>query len=991
MKYLTTFLLVAFAICLKSNAQSVGISNEEITPHPSAALEIRTSEKGLLIPRLSAAEKASIQDPAVGLLVYQSDLTNGFYYFDGTDWVLIGEAEEYIDNDPDPTNEIQSLSLVGDTLYLSDANFILLPDGGGFTDHDEQTLSLNGDTLTISNGNFVVLETASNVGWNHNATQNIQLNSFYLTADGDNEGLRLSTSGNAEFSNNLSVDGETTVNNLVVDGNADLGTGAIQSDELDAASVTTTKIADNTITTAKIQDAQITASKLHPMGASTDQFLKYNGSTWTPATISTGLIYLGTWDASTNTPVISDATGQNGNFYIVSTAGSQNLGSGAISFEEGDWAIHNGSNYEKVNNSNDVNSVFGRTGIVTAQYGDYAWSQINLTNSSIDDITDINSTTMPAGNLLISDGSQWVSSAISGDASLTSGGSLQISNGAIGYDNIQDATGASNTIISWDGTQWEEVLFSSLEGDASASNEIQSLSLVGTNLSISSGNTVNLSTLSGVDTDDQTLDLTSNILSIVDGNSVDLSGYLDNTDAQQLSFVGTELSIGNGNTVDLASLSTTDTDDQTLTLSTNTLSISEGNSVDLSGYLDNTDAQSLSLVGTDLSISNGNTVDLSPIDTDEQTLGLVGATLSITNGNSVDLSALGGGTGTDDQTLNISNDTLYIEDGNAVFLGPYLDNTDDQTLSINPSDMLIISDGNNVSLGPYLDNTDEQTLSLVGTDLSISGGNTVDISSINTDAQNLAYNGTTHVLSLTGGATTVDLSGLQDNLGNHILGTNLSTDGNFISGAGGDTGIFVNNLGHVSIGEDKPDYKLHLTKATDAILRIDNNDPAVDGIIQLAMNALVSPTGNDFIQFIDGNGSIIGSIDGNGSTVNYNTTSDIRLKDNLIKTNHGLNTILNVKVYDYNYKGSELPQTGFSAQQLYTVFPPAVSVGGENPKTDPWSIDYSKLTPVLTQAIQDLNDKVTDLEKENEALKKKVKELEALAKRIEKIEKLLAE
>jgi hypothetical protein len=68
---------------------------------------------------------------------------------------------------------------------------------------------------------------------------------------------------------------------------------------------------------------------------------------------------------------------------------------------------------------------------------------------------------------------------------------------------------------------------------------------------------------------------------------------------------------------------------------------------------------------------------------------------------------------------------------------------------------------------------------------------------------------------------------------------------------------------------------------------------------------------------------------------------------------------------------------GFFAQELYEVYPQAVSPGIDASeqnidlvKMDPWSIDYSKLTPLLTKAIQELCIKV-------EVLEQKVVELES--------------
>jgi hypothetical protein len=53
--------------------------------------------------------------------------------------------------------------------------------------------------------------------------------------------------------------------------------------------------------------------------------------------------YLGTWDASTNAPFIEDGEGGNGDFYVVSTGGTQDLGSGNITFSGGNLVIYNGT------------------------------------------------------------------------------------------------------------------------------------------------------------------------------------------------------------------------------------------------------------------------------------------------------------------------------------------------------------------------------------------------------------------------------------------------------------------------------------------------------------------------------------------------------------------------------------------------------------------------------------------------------------------------
>jgi hypothetical protein len=84
--------------------------------------------------------------------------------------------------------------------------------------------------------------------------------------------------------------------------------------------------------------------------------------------------FQGLWNASTNTPTLANppASGTKGYYYIVSTAGTF----AGISFEVGDWIISDGTAWGKVDNTDAVSSVFGRTGNVTAANGDYTTAQV---------------------------------------------------------------------------------------------------------------------------------------------------------------------------------------------------------------------------------------------------------------------------------------------------------------------------------------------------------------------------------------------------------------------------------------------------------------------------------------------------------------------------------------------------------------------------------------------------------------------------------------
>lgn len=82
---LTTFAVIFLSLNHLLNAQNVGIGAASFSPNPSAMLDVTSTTKGILIPRMSSTDRTNITTPAQGLLVYENT-TNQFYYYTGSAW-----------------------------------------------------------------------------------------------------------------------------------------------------------------------------------------------------------------------------------------------------------------------------------------------------------------------------------------------------------------------------------------------------------------------------------------------------------------------------------------------------------------------------------------------------------------------------------------------------------------------------------------------------------------------------------------------------------------------------------------------------------------------------------------------------------------------------------------------------------------------------------------------------------------------------------------
>jgi hypothetical protein len=207
-----------------------------------------------------------------------------------------------------------------------------------------------------------------------------------------------------------------------------------------------------------------------------------------------------------------------------------------------------------------------------------------------------------------------------------------------------------------------------------------------------------------------------------------------------------------------------------------------------------------------------------------------------------------------------------------------------------------------------------------------------------------------------------------------VQGIASSTLASFrVASSSGATQFIIGANGSIGMGVATPLRSLHVSSSSASLAPFyfvnTNTNANSDGLVIGLGNTGTLAATNNFISFnksaTDASvGTVIGGIEGNGAGgVVYNTTSDERLKTATGLQARGLQALMGLEVFNYNWNESGVNNDGFFAQQLHTIFPQAVSVGSDEVDengdlVNPWKVDYGAITPLLAQAIKDLNSKV---------------------------------
>jgi endosialidase-like protein len=555
-----TFIIFIIITSLSANlsAQGVAINESGTSADASAILDVTSTEKGLLIPRMTATQLAAISSPATGLLVYQTDGTTGFYYNAGTtsspNWLQLSSTliEQIGDADSDTKIQVEETADEDKIRFDVAGNEAMVIDADGSIGVGTSSPAGVFDVSTLQYGVSVVDVQQTGEGNSfYPATSHWQ--SFVPGVTGKLTRIDVSAH-NSPYGCTLKIySGEGTSGtllytqsslNLSYDISINLSSGPV----LVVGQTYTWELSRTTDFTLIGNQFSTYSAGTSDLGGNADYYFKTYMST--TSTVSSILVesngYVGILESS---PVRSLHVGDVMRLEPTSAPTTPAKGDLYIDETSNKLRYYNGTAWVELENQFQDLSVSSNT--------------LNLSGSS--------ATVSLASYLDNTDGQ---------DISL-SGNTLSLS-------------GSSATVS----------LASYLDN-----TDGQDISLSGNTLSLS-GSSATVSLASYLDnTDGQDISLSGNTLSLSGSSAtVSLASYLDNTDGQDLGLSGNTLSLsGSSATVNLAGY-LDNTDEQDLSVSGNTLSLSGSSAtVSLANYLDNTDAQDLSLSGNTLSLSGSST------------------------------------------------------------------------------------------------------------------------------------------------------------------------------------------------------------------------------------------------------------------------------------------------------------------------------------------------------------------------------------------------
>lgn len=305
-------------------------------------------------------------------------------------------------------------------------------------------------------------------------------------------------------------------------------TGPFSNLQLKANVVTSTEIADNAVNTSELASGAVTAAKLNSMSASTGQVLKWNGSTWAPATDLSGSISL-TAGAGIN------ITGTAPDFTIVNT-GDTNANDDLTTSSQANGDVSGPFSNLQIKANVVTSAEIADNAVNSSEIADNAVNTSEIANGAITaaKLDDMNAST---GQVLKWNGTAWAPANDNGS----------------GTSDIYSA----GTGISITGTSPNYVINNAGDADDDPTNEIQVLSLNGNKLSLSNGGGMVTLPAGGGNGNTYTAGPGISITGTAPNLTINNTGDLDHdptNELQTLALNGSTISISGTNSIDLAPL-----------------------------------------------------------------------------------------------------------------------------------------------------------------------------------------------------------------------------------------------------------------------------------------------------------------------------------------------------------------------------------------------------------------------------------------------------
>lgn len=223
-------------------AQGVAINTDGSNADNSAMLDVKSTNAGILVPRLTLSQRNGISNPATGLMIFQTDNTPGFYYNAGSSaspsWIKLAvPTDNFDDADADVTNELQTLSISGHDITLSDGGgTVTVPDNVNDADavigNEFQSLSISGHTVSLSDGGGSVTIPDNNTTYSAGNQLSLSGTTFNVT-EGAGSGLDADLLDGHQWSEIIGangwIDDGTTVRLETSTDNVGLGTSTPQA------------------------------------------------------------------------------------------------------------------------------------------------------------------------------------------------------------------------------------------------------------------------------------------------------------------------------------------------------------------------------------------------------------------------------------------------------------------------------------------------------------------------------------------------------------------------------------------------------------------------------------------------------------------------------------------------------------------------------------------------------------------------------------------